>query len=105
MGAIVKGFVVWTVGLTVLFGSPAVTLAAMKFVVGKLYCVCFCYSEQAGQGKDIGWDYEGKACNLSDLNDCRITLDNKTYSGTLRSCRDCKAYTSVLTQKFLYSYL
>ena len=93
MRAIVKVFIVGTLGVAALLGSPAVTLALPKFVVGKTYCICYCYSEQAKDGRDIGWEKD-KACSLSDGKQCRLTSGGKTWSGTLASCGECTGYSS-----------
>ena len=91
MRAIVRVFVVGTLGVAALVGSPAVTLALPKFVVGKTYCLCDCQSNQGG--KKIGWEKD-KACSLSNHKACSITLDGKVVSGELYGCYQCTGYSS-----------
>jgi hypothetical protein len=93
MRAIVKVFVVWTLGLAVLVGSPAVSLALPKLRVGKTYCVCGCYSQQANVNTNLMWEMT-KACGLSDHKGCSTTDSNgKKVSGTLHDCWQCTADT------------
>ena len=88
MRAIVKGFLVGTLGLAVLLGSPALTLAKPKIITaGKTYCMCRCYSEQATP-KDVFWERD-KACSSSEGKACRIRWGNNWYSGKLVGCWEC----------------
>lgn len=88
MRMIIKGFVVWTVGLAVLLGSSGVSLALPKTKVGHTYCSCVC-GDGIHRPANLYWEkvascaIDGKACSFSD------TLGGPLYPGTLRNCEQC----------------
>ena len=89
MRAIVIAVVAWTLGLAVLLGSPAVTLALSKYAAGKTYCLCTCYNANNHQRADLGWEKVG-ACGLADGKNCSFTGDGGLkVSGKLQDCWQC----------------
>ena len=89
MRGIVKVFVVWTLGLAVLFGSSAVSLAASKESRLGFTCTCACSTGATTPG---GWltglpgvdnscsAYMGVTCNVED------TAAGIIRGGTLQRC-------------------
>jgi len=89
MGAIVKVFVVWSVGLAVVLGSSAVSLALpKKLTQGVKYCACDCYSQKSHSPKILFWEKD-KDCDKSVGKDCRAWWANQWYSGKITYCQDC----------------
>ena len=89
MRGMLKGFVVGTLGLAVLLGSSAVSLALPKLIAGKTYCMCGCYSKEGGN-RDLGWEKVG-ACSLANGKACSFTFGGKKVSGKLQDCSQCTA--------------
>jgi hypothetical protein len=90
MRAIVKVFVVGTLGLAVLLGSSAVSLALPKLIGGKTYCLCTCFSKQTQQREDLGWEKVG-GCSGANGKACSFTSGGKKVSGELLGCWQCTA--------------
>ena len=96
MRAIVKVFVVWTLGLTVLFGSAAVSSAAPPTAV-VTYCGCTCWYSGAGgktatKGVTFTSDkscsvHSGRTCFCDDQT-CYLEFNRQAmYKGALDDCK------------------
>jgi hypothetical protein len=82
--------IVWAVGLAILLGTPADTLARYpKFVVGKTYCTCNCAAKNVGI-EEYGWENAG-SCTGANGSACSFTRGGKKASGKLEECAICKA--------------
>jgi len=96
MRAIVKVFVVWTLGLTVLFGSPALSSAAPP-IAAVTYCGCTCWYSGAGgktQSKGMTFTtdrscsiYSGQTCYCDDQRCYREYNAAARYKGALYDCK------------------
>lgn len=82
--------VVWVVGLAILLGTPADTLARYpKFIVGKAYCTCTC-TAKTGDTEDYAWENAG-SCVRANHDSCSFTRSGKKVMGKLEQCAICKA--------------
>ena len=93
---IVNVFVVWTLGLVVLFGSPALSVAAPPTPVAT-FCGCTCWYSGAGgktlsKGVSFTTDrscsiYNGQTCFCNDQT-CYLKPDAGTrYKGAVTACK------------------
>jgi hypothetical protein len=85
--SLAKLFMAWIVGLTVLVGPSAVSLAAPKDDPNKS-CRCTCAGDQAG-----GWNkdlvsQDERHCKLNGRK-CTATIGGTKLQGTLHSCSIC----------------
>ena len=76
MRAIVKVFVVWTLGLAVLFGSPALSSAAPPPIPVVTYCVCTCWYRWLSS---TGWKSMGKGVTFTTNDSCSIYNRQKCF--------------------------
>jgi hypothetical protein len=89
MKRIVQVVVVWTLGLTVLFGSSGVSLALPKVRGGHTYCKCACQNATGGYAT-LYWEkvascgVSGRSCTFNNPKD-----NNQLEQGTLKSCEQC----------------
>jgi hypothetical protein len=100
MRIMVKAFLVGTVGMAVLFGSPAVTQALPKLVLGKTYCWCRCYSKESGNVQDLAWEKVG-ACSGANGKKCSFKRGGQTIQGKLEGCEQCTVKTTEGVCEFL----
>jgi len=90
---IVKSFVVWTVGLSVLLASSGVSLALPKIRGGHTYCKCACQNSTGGYAT-LYWEkvascgLTGRSCTFNNPKD-----NNQLESGTLKGCEQCTPQT------------
>ncbi len=81
MRAIVKGFVMGTLGLAVLFGSSAVSFALPKKFTTQCKCTCVAYDE-------LGKRHEGRTetfvTDTDTPTDCSIGINYGCYVGSLK---------------------
>lgn len=90
MKAIVKVFVVGTLGLAMLVGTAAVSVA-LPPEFNTTHCKCFC-GTSSGSGKELTW---GMTTNcMSNGKDCSFTVDGgKTFTpGKLSNCQKCEPH-------------
>ena len=88
MRAIGKAMV-WAVGLALVLGTAADTLARYpNFVVGKTYCTCNCATKNGIE--EFGWENAG-SCTGANGQACSITRNGKKIAGKLEDCAICKA--------------
>ena len=85
----VKLFTLGVIGLGILLGSPAATLAKDNFGIGHTYCMCNC-ATSGGVGR-LYWEKIG-ACQSANGKKC--TYNGK--AGTLNSCDACKATSQTI---------
>jgi hypothetical protein len=87
MRAIVKVFVVGTLGLAMLVGTAAVSVA-LPPEYNTTHCKCSC-GASSGSVKELTWAMT-TSC-MSNGKDCRFTMDGgKTFTpGKLRNCQKC----------------
>lgn len=88
MRAIVKLFVVGTLGLAMLVGTAAVSVA-LPPEYNTTHCKCFC-GTSSGTGKELTWAMT-TSC-MSNGKQCTFTLDGgKTFTpGKLSNCQKCQ---------------
>ena len=97
MRAIVKVFVVWTLGLAALFGSSGVSLAERPQIPVATFCGCTCWYSGAGwkttsKGVTFTTDrscsiYNGQTC-FCDGQTCYLKYDGAArYKGALDDCK------------------
>jgi hypothetical protein len=89
MRAMVKGFVVGTLGLAMLVGTAAVSVALPPDYLNKIHCKCACAASD-GSAKELAWE-KTTSCR-SNGKACRFTLDGgKTFTpGKLSNCQECQ---------------
>jgi len=87
MRAIVKVFVVGTLGLAMLVGTAAVSVA-LPPEFSTTHCKCFC-GASSGSGKELTWAMTANC--MSNGKDCKYTVDGgKTFTpGKLSNCQKC----------------
>ena len=96
MRAIVKGFVMWTLGLAVLVGSPAVSSAAPPPPVVP-NCGCTCWWSVPDGKKEVSFTtdrscsiYKGQRCYCNDQT-CYLKYNaGVKYSGYLEECKNTR---------------
>ena len=88
MRAIVKVFVVGTLGLAMLVGTAAVSVA-LPPEFSTTHCKCFC-GASSGSGKELTWAMTTNC--MSNDKACSFTLDGgKTFTpGKLSNCQKCQ---------------
>jgi hypothetical protein len=93
-GSISKSSVAWILGLGLLLGTSADSLARPKrFDPAKVYCQCTCHGESGGH-KDLSWEkvahckLNGRSCSFND------PYTGQKTPGKLDSCMECKATES-----------
>lgn len=87
MRAIVKVFVVGTLGLAMLVGTAAVSVA-LPPEFSTTHCKCSCMAS-SGSAKELTWAMTTNC--MSNGKDCRFTVDGgKTFTpGKLSNCQKC----------------
>ena len=96
MRAMVRGFVIWTLGLAMLFGSSAASSAAPPIPV-VTYCGCTCwYSGPGGKTATKGMTfttdkscsiYSGQTCYCDDQTCSLEPKEGARYKGALYDCK------------------
>lgn len=88
MRAIVKVFVVGTLGLAMLVGTAAVSVA-LPPEYNTTHCKCTC-GASSGSSKELTWEMTGSC--MSNGKNCNFTVDGgKTFTpGKLRNCQKCQ---------------
>jgi hypothetical protein len=75
MRAIVRGFVLGTLGLAVLFGSAGVSFAKPKKQVFKCSCRCVAFDELGKRHEgslDSIYTYDGSSCDIGPRTKCKV---------------------------------